>query len=55
MRKNSIFACGIFLAAGWYGFKSYNLPFLQKEEIVAQVPEEEIPVEEKVLFGAHGF
>src|SRR5690554_1152039 len=51
MRKNWIFACGIFLAAGWYGFKSYNLPFLQKEEIVAQVPEEEIPVEEKVLFG----
>src|SRR5690606_35953794 len=51
MKKNWIAACLFFVAAGGAGYYAYNSSTSPKEEIAIQEPEEEIPVEEKMLFG----
>ena len=51
MKKNWIAACLFFLAAGSAGFYAYNNSISPKEEIAIQEPEEQIPLEEKMLFG----
>ncbi len=51
MKKNWIAACIFFLAAGGIGFYAYNSSINYPEEIVIEEPEEEIPVEDNLLFG----
>src|SRR5690554_5943094 len=51
MRKTWIFVFGVFLAAGCYGFYTYNIASINDAENTVLIPEEEIPEEEKILFG----
>ncbi len=55
MKKNWIIACTIFLAAGAYGFYTYNnnykAPQNNHQELNVPVTAEVIAVEEKLLFG----
>src|SRR5690606_7007764 len=51
MKRNWIASCLLFLAAGGVGYYAYNNPQHPATEIVKQEIQEEVPVEEKVLFG----
>ncbi|HLW19895.1 MAG TPA: peptidoglycan DD-metalloendopeptidase family protein [Cyclobacteriaceae bacterium] len=51
MKKNWIAAGLFFLAAGGIGYYAFNSSITPPTEITYHEPEEEIPVEEKMLFG----